>query len=685
VSRDPIAEVLEGLGHNAGEDSLVAAEELLRVQPTVAGRILDGLLPALARVQKGEVAARVALVLGSAYLARKDATHARELLLEGLDLLGAASPPVAARGALRLATAELALGNVAAARAGLARSLEALLDLGDDALLDELAGDLRAVKDDLAARVVQRLGRERRERGGESRSGNRLEVVARLVRALNSGAAGTAEPLYAILRAILAETGAGRGFILLYEAAALRFEVGLDREGRTLGAESFQLSTTVVDRTLETGRCLLVPDIAATLLHEEAQSARELGLRAALCAPLRVERKRPGVSRAATLPSVRGVAGVLYVDSTAAGSFGEADARFFEVLADCAVLAVRAARTKTEVERTAPPKGAARALAPAPAAPDATFPELVTRARPMLDLVASLGRVAASDANVLIRGESGTGKELVARAIHRTGPRGRAPFVVVDCGALNDELVAAELFGHEAGAFTGAQTARAGLLERADGGTLFLDEIGEMSPALQAAILRAVQEGEVRRLGGQAPRRVSVRILAATHRDVRAMVERGELRQDLLYRIAAVELRVPPLREREGDVALLVAHFLEKLGAGKSALAIEPEALERLEEHAWPGNVRELENVLAAASVLGSGTITLADVDRVLSESPAVILAPPAATEEGDTLEALEKRAIADRLERFGWNQVQAAKSLGLDRGTLRRKILRYGIVRGRG
>jgi DNA-binding NtrC family response regulator len=159
------------------------------------------------------------------------------------------------------------------------------------------------------------------------------------------------------------------------------------------------------------------------------------------------------------------------------------------------------------------------------------------------------------------------------------------------------------------------------------------------------------------------------------------MVERGELRQDLLYRIAAVELRVPPLREREGDVELLVKHFLEKKNT-----AIEPEAIERLEEHGWPGNVRELENVLSAASVLGSGPIALADIDRVLAESAVLGLAPPQeAGDAGDTLEALEKRAIRERLERFGWNQVQAAKSLGLDRGTLRRKILRYGIVRGRG
>jgi DNA-binding NtrC family response regulator len=295
-------------------------------------------------------------------------------------------------------------------------------------------------------------------------------------------------------------------------------------------------------------------------------------------------------------------------------------------------------------------------------------------------------KVAPTDANVLVRGESGTGKELVARAVHARHPRrSKGAFVAVDCGALSDSLLQSELFGHEANAFTGAGAARPGLLERAHGGTLFLDEVAEMSTAMQAALLRVVQEGEARRLGADRPRRVDVRLVAATHRDLRAMVERGDFRQDLLFRLSVVELRIPPLRERAGDVPLLVDHFLRRIGAELGAAPrIDQAALERLEEHGWPGNVRELENVLRSAVVLGEGTITGVEVDRVLEEVPPLRKSGPAgeAAPLDGTLLEIEQRAIADRLERCGWNQVQAAKSLGMDRNTLRRKVIRYGIVR---
>ncbi|MCO5168666.1 MAG: sigma-54 dependent transcriptional regulator [Planctomycetes bacterium] len=314
----------------------------------------------------------------------------------------------------------------------------------------------------------------------------------------------------------------------------------------------------------------------------------------------------------------------------------------------------------------------------------------MTRDAGMRALLRMVARVAPTDASVLVRGESGTGKELIARALHTHGRRARGPLVAIDCGALPETLVQHELFGHEAGAFTGAGEAKAGLLERAHGGTLFLDEVGEMPPSMQAALLRVVQEGEVRRLGGDRPRPVDVRLVAATHRDLRAMVERGEFRQDLLFRLAVVELRLPPLRERPGDVGLLVEHLLARLGAqDRRARALEDDALARLEEHGWPGNVRELENVVSSAALLAAGpTITLADVDRALGQSltlPGRAGAAPAAgggaALEG-SIEEIERRAIAERLERFGWNQVQTARSLGMDRNTLHRKIVRYGIIR---
>ena len=686
VSEDPILRSLAELGATAGNDPVASACDLLRGDPRSAGKLVDLLLPALASAE-GEGAARVAIVAGHAYLARGEHARARELLLQGLEL-APKDGPLAARGALALARAELALGNAAAARAGVTRALAGLLEEGD--LLDDLASLLAALREDLAAAVVARFRRERRD-GGSERADLHLEVVSRLARALNSGAGSTSEPLYEILRAILAETGAERGFVLLYEGAALRFKLGLGRDGRTLVASDFAFSSTVVERALESGQCVLVPKLATTLPFAQASSARDLELGAALCAPLRAGRKRPGASRGVVLPSVRGMAGVLYVDARSEGSFGERDARFFEILADCTLVALRAARANEALE-----KAAADAVARAPqrsfpakapeVPPGGAHEGFVTRDTAMRALLRTIDKVAPAGTNVLVRGESGTGKELVARTLHAHGPGAKGPFVVVDCGAIPDELVAAELFGHEDNAFTSAGPARAGLLERADGGTLFLDEVGEMSPAMQGSLLRAVQEGEVRRLGAGAARPISVRLVAATHRDLRAMVERGEFRQDLLYRLAGLELRIPPLRERPGDVPVLAEHFLARIGTARGApVAIDPAALERLEEHGWPGNVRELENVLRAASVFASETIGTGEIEDALGQvrvkaGPRPAPAPVASMD--GPLEDVEKRAIEERLDRFGWNQVQAAKSLGLDRNTLRRKILRYGIVR---
>jgi transcriptional regulator with GAF, ATPase, and Fis domain len=685
VSEDPILRSLTELGADAGSDAVASACDLVRANPKNAGRLVDLLLPALA-LTEGQDAARVAIVAGHAYLARGEHARARELLLQGLEL-APKEGSLAARGALALARSELALGNAAAARAGVNRALAGILEQED--LLDDLTSLLSALREDLAAAVVSRLRRERNGGTGRDRADVHLDVVSRLARALNSGAGATSEPLYEVLRAVLAETGAERGFVLLYEGSTLRFELGLGRDGRTLVASDFAFSSTVVERALETGQCVLVPRLATTLPFAQASSARDLELGAALCAPLRAGRKRPGASRGVVLTSVRGMAGVLYVDARTEGSFGERDARFFEILADCTVVALRAARANEALE-----KAAAEAVA---RAPQRSFPAkapegpqesggLVTRDPAMRNLLRTIDKVAPAGTNVLVRGESGTGKELVARTLHARGPGAKGPFVVVDCGAIPDELVAAELFGHEENAFTSAGPARAGLLERADGGTLFLDEVGEMSPAMQGSLLRAVQEGEVRRLGAGAARVISVRLVAATHRDLRAMVERNEFRQDLLYRLAGLELRIPPLRERPGDVPLLVEYFLARIGAERGApVAIDPAALERLEEHGWPGNVRELENVLRGASVFASDTIGTAEIEDALGQARVKPAARPAAgpvTTTDGPLEDLEKRAIEERLDRFGWNQVQAAKSLGLDRNTLRRKILRYGIVR---
>jgi len=298
---------------------------------------------------------------------------------------------------------------------------------------------------------------------------------------------------------------------------------------------------------------------------------------------------------------------------------------------------------------------------------------LVGQTPAMVALYKLVARVAALDATVLIEGETGTGKELVARAIHYASPRAHRPFVVVDCAALPESLVESELFGHERGAFTGATQARRGLLETADGSTCLLDEVGELSATLQAKLLRVLQERVIRRVGGNEPIPVNVRIVAATNRDLRKRVEEGHFREDLYYRLNVVSVRVPPLRERREDIPLLAQHFLRKYAAaaGKEMAGFAPDALERLAAHPWPGNVRELEHAVERAVALAASGLVLADdLPPEIRGAPSP---PPVAPSRWLTLEELKRWYVAAVLEECGGNKVRAAEILGIDRRTLYR------------
>jgi len=290
-----------------------------------------------------------------------------------------------------------------------------------------------------------------------------------------------------------------------------------------------------------------------------------------------------------------------------------------------------------------------------------------------------LGRVAREECNVLLLGESGTGKELAARALHYDGPRRDGPFVCIDCTAVPPNLFESELFGHEEGAFTGARGRKAGLLEAASGGTAFLDEVAELPPALQAALLRAIEEKKVRRVGGTAPIPVDVRLVAATNRPLEDLVERGEFRRDLYYRLNVVTLRLPPLRERKEDIPLLVAHFLRRFserGGARRVSGIRREALHLLQDYDWPGNVRELEHVLERACALGGGEIL-----GVEDLPPEIV---KGAGRGEPTLREMEIEAIRRLLREHRGDTARVSGILGIHRSTLYRKLRRYGIrVRG--
>jgi transcriptional regulator with PAS, ATPase and Fis domain len=285
-------------------------------------------------------------------------------------------------------------------------------------------------------------------------------------------------------------------------------------------------------------------------------------------------------------------------------------------------------------------------------------------------------RVTQSDVPVHLFGQSGSGKELIARAIHHNGHRAAHAFVGENCGAIPEGLLESALFGHVRGAFTGADRPRAGLFEVAHRGTLFLDEIGEMSLGMQTKLLRVLEDGDVRPVGSERSRKVDVRVIAATHRDLEAMVKARTFREDLYYRLAILPLRIPALADRADDVPLLVKFFLAKHGAAKAR--VSPAAMDRLIGYAWPGNVRQLENEVRRALVLSDGTIGVEHL------SPEIVGAPPAVRGDGldmrSRIDALELSLVHEALERTNGNQTRAAKLLGLSRFGLQKMIKRLGV-----
>jgi DNA-binding NtrC family response regulator len=291
------------------------------------------------------------------------------------------------------------------------------------------------------------------------------------------------------------------------------------------------------------------------------------------------------------------------------------------------------------------------------------FPEMVGEHASILAAAREMQRIAPMDATVLLLGESGTGKELFARAIHKLSPRAEKPFVAVNCAAIPESLVENELFGHEKGAFTGADARQAGRFELAHGGTLFLDEIGELPPAVQSKLLRVLEAGRVQRLGATSEVSVNVRVIAATNRDLEAAVEAQEFRRDLYYRLAVFPIRIPPLRERGSDVLLLAEHFLERFRRElrKPQLSLTASARRALNSHAWPGNVRELQNVMERAAILNDGTIEAAHLSLPGTQAKA------AAAQAGGN----ERADLEELMRACKWNKQAAAEKLGISYKTL--------------
>ena len=312
------------------------------------------------------------------------------------------------------------------------------------------------------------------------------------------------------------------------------------------------------------------------------------------------------------------------------------------------------------------------------------FESIIGRSEKLMHVLDLAARAAQSGATILIHGETGTGKELLAKAVHRNSSRKDQPFVTINCGAIPKDLLESELFGYCKGSFTGAGANKPGKVEMADGGTLFLDEIGELPLELQVKVLRLIQEGQIDKVGATHPVEIDIRIIAATHRNLHAMIEDGTFRQDLYYRLAVITLELPPLRERADDIPELAENLFQKIKARqlRENLRLPPSLLPYFALYSWPGNVRELENAIERLVVLTRGDeVTLADLPEFLrNERPALDALQLALPPQGISLEAVEKELIIRALARFDGNQTQAARYLDISRRTLIYRMEKYGL-----
>jgi transcriptional regulator with GAF, ATPase, and Fis domain len=493
-----------------------------------------------------------------------------------------------------------------------------------------------------------------------------------------------------ILDAAVELTGAERAFLVLAAPdggdPAVVASRNADREDVRSAAS--KVSRTVVRKVVESGASQLIASALEDPSLGPSTSVAEMRLVSVLAVPLR--------SRGTTH-------GCLYLDNRFhKGQFSNDHREVLELFADQAAIAVENARLigKEEAARreleSANAKLADRvatqqveldsmrdALAQRPdrSPLEHDYPELVGRSPPMLDLLHLLDVVVKTDYPVLILGESGTGKEMVARAIHRLGKRSDKPFVAENCAAIPANLLESELFGHVRGAFTGADRDKRGLFEEADGGTLFLDEIGDMDLSLQRKLLRVLEEGEFRKVGGREPIRVDVRLLSATNADLAQKLKEGTFREDLYFRLKVMCVRVPPLRERRGDVPALVKHFLaeSQKETGREPPTITDEAMAMLVNYSWPGNVRELKNEVFRLAVVAGEKIDARMVRGVGEGTKPADLGHLALA--GRTLEELEKEAIKQALDVARGKRVEAARLLGLPRRTFYNRLKRHGLL----
>ena len=511
--------------------------------------------------------------------------------------------------------------------------------------------------------------------------------------------------LQLIMDSVIEMAAAERGFLILRERNSLVIKVARNFDRESIRRPEFKVSHSVAEEVMRQGKAIISADAMNDPGLPATGSVTELELRSLLCIPFKL-RKR--------------IIGCVYIDNRfERGVFRKTDVPLLQGFADQAAVAIENARlfeentrrqdqlrrSKDEIERlnarlrervekqyeelTKVKQDLISSQVDKPLKHD--FSRIVGKSQAVRDVFHLLDRVIDTDEPVLIQGESGTGKELVAHAIHYNSPRARSGrFVGENCAAIPDTLLESELFGHEKGAFTGAIGAKPGLFELAHKGTLFLDEIGDMSVDMQKKMLRAIEEGEIRRVGGRKVIRVNVRIISASNKDLQDLIRAGQFREDLYYRLNVVKITLPSLRERKEDIPLLVEHFLAGIAKeqDKPVRKVEEVASWYLQNYPWPGNIRELENEIRRAVAMSDDLI---GVDALKEEIRTQgLFGPGARVSQGgklkdivkEAVEDVERQAISRALESAGWRKAEAARSLGVSRPTLDAKIQAYDLKR---
>ncbi|MFL6231895.1 MAG: sigma 54-interacting transcriptional regulator [Thermoanaerobaculia bacterium] len=509
-------------------------------------------------------------------------------------------------------------------------------------------------RDWIAETTIRLAADDPRPEAAETRSARDLQALLRIAGALHEIRA-TAPLARRLLELALETVPADRAALLLLDpTGALVSASALDRRN---GTEPFPISRTLIERVVAERSAVLSNDVLQTGGWEGVESVQAARLQSLLAAPL--------TGREGTL-------GVLYLDTREPGvHFDERHLELMTAAAGIAVVALANVRhlevLEEENQRTE----------------EALDAGMVGESARMREIQRLLARVAATDSTVLLRGESGTGKEVAARALHRGSPRAGKPFVAVNCATLSETLLQSELFGHERGAFTGAVERKIGRIEAAQGGTLFLDEVGEIPPALQARLLRVLQEREFERVGATRPIKADIRLIAATNRDLEKGIQEGTFREDLYYRLNVITVTLPALRERREDVPLLASHFASLFGRklGRRVLGFTPEARACLLRYGWPGNVRELANAIERAVVLGEGELIRPEdlPETVLEAAPADRSGGPVGKYH-DTVNAFKQRLILEAIDQAGGNITRAAELLDLNPTYLHRLIRNFDL-----